>query len=261
MISSLGARLGGVLPEAEPGRSDKYVAHVVAYHNLAGIPRHTSMRSVVRSLNTHNTMAEDSELRSGSWCTLRQLTADTFEALLDLLRRLPPTRAEANIEALCQLAPEYADDLLGNVDQPLKVLHDEQSGKDFLGCDYNRDGDSFRSPWTDEYIPPAPGAPQPSPRLRQLEASLNTAFETYREMYFEGGTSSVYLWDLDEDPATAKDMQFAGVVLMKKSKSRPWRSLASKWVPKLTTSPPERPLFWLLGLAARVRVRRARPSG
>lgn len=36
-------------------------------------------------------------------------------------------------------------------------------------------------------------------------------------MYFEGGTSSVYLWDLDEDPATAKDMQFAGVVLMKKS--------------------------------------------
>lgn len=137
--------------------------------------------------------------------------------MLDLLRRLPPTRAEANIEALCQLAPEYADDLLGNVDQPLKVLHDEQSGKDFLGCDYNRDGDSFRSPWTDEYIPPAPGAPQPSPRLRQLEVSLNTAFETYREMYFEGGTSSVYLWDLDEDLATAKDMQFAGVVLMKKS--------------------------------------------
>lgn len=100
------------------------------------------------------------------------------------------------------------------------MLHDENSGKDFLGCDYNRDGDSFRSPWTDEYVPPAPGAPQPSPRLRQLEVSLNTAFETYREMYFEGGTSSVYLWDLDEDPATAKDMQFAGVVLMKKSESR-----------------------------------------
>lgn len=100
------------------------------------------------------------------------------------------------------------------------MLHDESSGKDFLGCDYNRDGDSFRSPWTDEYIPPAPGAPQPSPRLRQLEVSLNTAFETYREMYFEGGISSVYLWDLDDDPSTAKDMQFAGVVLMKKSESQ-----------------------------------------
>lgn len=149
----------------------------------------------------------------------RELTSDTFEALLDLLRRLPPTRAEANIEALCALAPDHADDLLANVDQPLKILHDEASGKDFLGCDYNRDGDSFRSPWTDEYIPPAPGAPQPSPRLRQLEVQLNTAFETYREMYFEGGTSSVYLWDLDEDPA-AKDMQFAGVVLMKKCECR-----------------------------------------
>ena len=24
----------------------------------------------------------------------------------------------------------------------------------FLQCDYNRDGDSFRSPWTNNYYPP-----------------------------------------------------------------------------------------------------------
>lgn len=62
---------------------------------------------------------------------------------------------EENVKALCDLAPEYADDLLGNVDQPLKVLVDEDKGREFLGCDYNRDGDSFRfvysffvkSPW------------------------------------------------------------------------------------------------------------------
>lgn len=143
------------------------------------------------------------------------LTADTFEALLDLVRRLPPTRVEANVDALVDLAPEYADDLLGNVDQPLRVIRDEASGRDFLGCDYNRDGDSFRSPWSDAYIPPSPGAPQPSPRLRQLEVSLNSAFDVYRDMYYEGGVSSVYLWDL-EDTGT-KDMEFAGVVLIKKS--------------------------------------------
>lgn len=51
---------------------------------------------------------------------------------------------EENVNALCDLAPEYADDLLGNVDQPLKVLVDEEKGREFLGCDYNRDGDSFR---------------------------------------------------------------------------------------------------------------------
>ncbi|KAL7424164.1 F-actin-capping protein subunit beta [Cryptotrichosporon argae] len=140
----------------------------------------------------------------------------TFDALLDLLRRLPPTAVEANVDSLCDLAPEYADDLLGNVDQPLKVLRDDEAGREFLGCDYNRDGDSFRSPWSNAYLPPSQAGPSPSPRLRQLEVSLNAAFDTYREMYYEGGVASVYLWDLDDEPG-AKEMSFAGVVLFKKS--------------------------------------------
>lgn len=37
----------------------------------------------------------------------------------------------------------------------------------------------------------------PSERLRKLEVDANHAFDQYREMYFEGGVSSVYLWDLD----------------------------------------------------------------
>ena len=48
------------------------------------------------------------------------------------------------MSTLCDIRPDLADDLLGNVDQPLQLLKDEDSGKDFLGCDYNRDGDSFR---------------------------------------------------------------------------------------------------------------------
>ncbi|KAL1413466.1 F-actin-capping protein subunit beta [Vanrija albida] len=144
------------------------------------------------------------------------MSDSTFDALLDLLRRLPPTRIESNVDTLIDLAPEYADDLLANVDQPLRVLHDEAAGRDYLGCDYNREGDSFRSPWTDTYLPPsATQGPQPSARLRQLEIQLNAAFDTYRDLYFEGGVSSVYLWDLDDEPAT-KDMNFAGVVLVKK---------------------------------------------
>ncbi|WRT67296.1 uncharacterized protein IL334_004264 [Kwoniella shivajii] len=145
----------------------------------------------------------------------------TFDSLLDLLRRLPPTRVEENVNTLCDLAPEYADDLLGNVDQPLKVLTDSEKGRDFLGCDYNRDGDSFRSPWSNEYIPSSNGGPTPSSKLRQLEISLNSAFDTYREMYFEGGVSSVYLWDLEDDPGQGKEISFAGVVLLKKVLSTP----------------------------------------
>ena len=72
-----------------------------------------------------------------------------------------------------------------------------------------------RSPWSNAYIPESPGAPTPSSKLRQLEVSLNSAFVTYKEMYFEGGVSSVYLWDLEEQQG--RELAFAGVVLLKKS--------------------------------------------
>jgi len=36
------------------------------------------------------------------------------------------------------------EDLLSSVDQPLKIAHDKSHGKDYLLCDYNRDGDSYR---------------------------------------------------------------------------------------------------------------------
>lgn len=90
------------------------------------------------------------------------------------------------------------------------------------------------SPWSNNYFPPSTSGPTPSPKLRQLETSLNAAFDTYREMYFEGGVSSVYLWDL-EDEGTGKETSFAGVVLMKKSESSfvdlvEWNSFDSRWV-------------------------------
>ncbi len=49
----------------------------------------------------------------------------------------------------------------------------------------------------------------PTDRLRRLEVEANAAFDQYRQMYFEGGVSSVYLWDLDHG--------FAGVILIKRA--------------------------------------------
>jgi len=40
--------------------------------------------------------------------------------------------------------PHLCEDLLTSVDQPLKIARDKSYGKDFLLCDYNRDGDSYR---------------------------------------------------------------------------------------------------------------------
>jgi len=126
------------------------------------------------------------------------------------MRRLPPTRIEENVQALTTLVPDAADDFLGCVDQPLKIRLDKVTGREFLTCDYNRDGESYRSPWSNEYDPPLEEGTVPSSKLRKLEIQANEAFDAYREMYYEGGgVSSVFLWDLE-------DGGFAGVVLLKK---------------------------------------------
>jgi len=128
---------------------------------------------------------------------------------LDLMRRLPPQQIEKNLTNLIDLVPNLCEDLLSAIDQPLKVARDKKVGKDYLLCDYNRDGDSYRSPWSNTYDPPFDEGVQPSDRLRKLEIEANAAFEQYREMYFEGGVSSVYFWD--------NDIGFAGVILIKKA--------------------------------------------
>lgn len=137
------------------------------------------------------------------------MTEQQLDCALDLMRRLPPQQIEKNLSDLIDLVPSLCEDLLSSVDQPLKIARDKSVGKDFLLCDYNRDGDSYRSPWTNTYDPPLEDGAMPSDRLRKLEIDANAAFEQYREMYFEGGVSSVYLWDLEHG--------FAGVILIKKA--------------------------------------------
>lgn len=95
--------------------------------------------------------------------------------------------------------------------QSVKSLHIlSQPVKKCVLKDYSlfRDGDSYRSPWSNVYDPPLDDGALPSDKLRKLELDANAAFEQYRDMYFEGGVSSVYLWDLDHG--------FAGVILIKK---------------------------------------------
>lgn len=137
------------------------------------------------------------------------MTDQQMDCALDLMRRLPPQQIEKNLTDLIDLVPNMCDDLLSSVDQPLKIAQDQSNGKDYLLCDYNRDGDSYRSPWSNTYDPPLEDGSMPSERLRKLEIEANHAFDQYREMYFEGGVSSVYLWDMDHG--------FAGVILIKKA--------------------------------------------
>jgi len=135
-----------------------------------------------------------------------------LDCALDLMRRMPPSSIEDNLAGLIDLVPDLTEQLLSMVDQPLKVAHDATARRDYLLCDYNRDGDSYRSPWTNKYDPPLPDGALPSPALRQQEVQANEVFDIYRDLYFEGGVSSVYCWDLDDG--------FAAVVLIKKTQDQ-----------------------------------------
>jgi capping protein beta len=70
----------------------------------------------------------------------------------------------------------------------------------------------IRSPWSNKYEPAIEDGFLPSEKLRSMEIEFNELFDAYRELYFEGGTSSVYLWDLDHG--------FAACFLIKKSKTK-----------------------------------------
>ncbi|KAF2217903.1 hypothetical protein CERZMDRAFT_119551 [Cercospora zeae-maydis SCOH1-5] len=144
-------------------------------------------------------------------------TTDPFDAALDLLRRLPPSSTQQNLNGIISLQPSLEEDLLSSVDVALTSKRCTKTGRDYLCCDYNRDGDSYRSPWSNEFEPPIAEDDAadliPSGRVRRMEEVLNQGVDVYRELYYEGGISSAYLWALDEG--------FAGVVLFKKSVSGP----------------------------------------
>jgi len=149
--------------------------------------------------------------------------ADKLDCALDLMRRLPPAQIEDNLAGLIDLVPDLVEQLLSAVDQPLKVAHDSVSRRDYLLCDYNRDFDSYRSPWSNKYDPPLDDGATPSTDLRKFEIGANEIFDIYRDLYFEGGVSSVYCWDLDDG--------FASCILIKKvqDQSKKGQPMKGSW--------------------------------
>ena len=109
--------------------------------------------------------------------------ADQLDCALDLMRRMPPGEIEENLANLIDLVPDLCEHLLSAVDQPLKIATDKAAHHDYLLCDYNRDGDSYRSPWTNKYDPPLSDGAVPSAGLRKVEIQANEVFDIYRDLY------------------------------------------------------------------------------
>ena len=71
------------------------------------------------------------------------------------MRRLPLNNIKMNVAGIAQLIQneELKDEFIQKIDQPLEIEIDTDSGREFLKCEYNRDGDSYRSPFSNKYFP------------------------------------------------------------------------------------------------------------
>ncbi|KAI7755741.1 hypothetical protein M8C21_019546 [Ambrosia artemisiifolia] len=125
-----------------------------------------------------------------------------MEAAMGLMRRMPPKHTETALSALLSLLPDHSSDLLSQIDQPLQVLCDVDNAKEFILCEYNRDADSYRSPWSNKYHPPLEEGIYPSAELRKLEIEANEIFTVYhgskyahgkRGYLHEGGWEAIHV--------------------------------------------------------------------
>lgn len=175
------------------------------------------------------------------------MAEDQLRAALNVMRRMPPSLTDTSLDGLVNLCPDLTDELLQRVDQPLKTAVDPQSGRAFILCDYNRDGDSYRSPWSNQYVPALSDGFKPTSAIRKIEEQANGVFDKYRKLYFEdeNSVSSVYCWDLDGENFAACWLIRKDVENVRGLSEGAWNSIhvleasqtkGSNWEYKITTT-------------------------
>jgi capping protein beta len=131
---------------------------------------------------------------------------NSYKNCLQLYKLLSPNNAEYNFNAISSLIYEDDENLstfTQKVEVPTTICTEDIQG-DFLCCEFNRDGDSHRSPFTNKYFPKPEeddGEMKQIPsELRVLEEKLNKIFKSYvRAYYTPYAIYSVYCDSVDED--------------------------------------------------------------
>ena len=125
----------------------------------------------------------------------------TIKECIQLNQLMPIIDIDKIIDAISSVIYDNDDllnEFLQKVDNRTKVCKDDPKGE-FIMCEQNRDGDSYRSPISNNYFPPTDDAKYPSEPLRKLEETLNKMFKIYVRLYYTPSTlCSVYCWELGE---------------------------------------------------------------
>jgi capping protein beta len=135
-----------------------------------------------------------------------------LQECVSLLKKLPISKFDDTITALSNLIYEE-DDLLNEFLQKCDNRIEIHKGEDeFIKSEYNRDGDSYRSPISNKYYPHSEDAVYPSSEYKEFELKLNKMFNLYTKQYYSPNTiSSAYVWGLGQNVSEG----FAVAVLIK----------------------------------------------
>jgi capping protein beta len=127
-----------------------------------------------------------------------------LEDCILLINRLPVSNFDKNMTALSNLIyedDELLNEFLQKLDNRIEICKDDILGE-FIKSEYNREGDSYRSPHSNKYFPEPEDddIKYPSHELRELEIKLNKIFQIYtRNYYSPNAIISAYVWHLEKN--------------------------------------------------------------
>lgn len=75
---------------------------------------------------------------------------------------------------------------------------DPQTSSAFIKTEFNRDGSSYRSPYSNVYVPQQADAYFPSEPMRNFEKKCNLLFQEYTKLYYEGGLGNFFVSEGEE---------------------------------------------------------------
>lgn len=93
---------------------------------------------------------------------------------------------------------EEMKDVKKNFPLPFTINNSDPLGP-FIQCEFSKDGESYRSPWSNKYFPPLESNKMLPKELRELEEKINQLFKLYLKIYYnEKALSSAYIIFQDE---------------------------------------------------------------
>lgn len=152
-------------------------------------------------------------------------------AAFSLNRKLPPQSIPANIAGILTLIEEEdtQDEVAQRIDQPLEYGDDTETNLKFLKCEYNRDGDSWRSPFSNQYFPPLDAEVEdayfPSGQLLELEKGTNKVLSEYTSLYFGDADASAYYFETTDTGFGACFLIKSHIQMAKGVESSQWDSI------------------------------------